>query len=60
MGDENGDDYMSVSAYSQKRMPIQIQLIPTAWLLPRTVTEESKIKSKLLNNLKISIISIVP
>jgi hypothetical protein len=47
MSDENGDDYMSVSIYSQKRKPIQSQLKPTAWLLPRTDTEESKLKSKL-------------
>ncbi len=46
---------MSVSAYSQKRMPIQIQAKPTPWLLPRAVTEESKLKSKLLDNLKISL-----
>ncbi len=50
-----GDDYMSVSAYSQKRMPIQIQAKPTAWLLLRTVTEESKLKSILLDHVKISI-----
>jgi hypothetical protein len=27
IGDENGDDFASVSTYSQKRMPIQIQLL---------------------------------
>jgi hypothetical protein len=55
LGDENGDGFMSVSASSQKRMPKQIQAKPTAWLLPTTFTEESKIKSELLDNVKISI-----
>jgi hypothetical protein len=40
--DENGDDSVSVSTYSQKQMPIQIQAKSTSRLLLRTVTEESK------------------
>ncbi len=40
---ENGDDYMFVSAYSQKLLPIQIQAKLTPWLLPKTVTEKSKL-----------------
>jgi hypothetical protein len=33
IGDENGDDSVSISTYSQKRMPIQIKAKPTAQLL---------------------------
>jgi hypothetical protein len=36
----NSDDSMSMTTYSQKPMPIQIQGKPTAWLLLRTITEE--------------------
>jgi hypothetical protein len=46
IGDEN--DSMSMSTYSQKRMPIQIQAKPTTRLLFRTVTEESKLKTQKL------------
>jgi hypothetical protein len=49
IGDENGDDSVSVSFYSQKRMPspIPIQAKPTTLLRLRTVTEESKLTNKL-------------
>jgi hypothetical protein len=46
IGDENGDGSVSVSTYSQKRMPIQIQAKPaTRLLLRNAVTEESKLKT---------------
>ncbi len=45
-GGGNGDDSMSVSTYSQMRMPIQIQAKPTAQLILRTVTEESKAQDR--------------
>ncbi len=35
-----GDDYVSASTYSQKRMLIKIEAKPTAWLLLRTVTQK--------------------
>ncbi len=38
--DENSEDSLSVSIYSQKRMPIQICTKPTTRLLLRTVTDE--------------------
>ncbi len=45
-GDENNDDSLSVSIYSQKRIPIQIQAKPTAWLLLGTITEELKLRTR--------------
>jgi hypothetical protein len=47
-GDENNDDSVSVSFYSQKRMPmpIQIQAKSTTLLRFRTVTEESKLTNR--------------
>jgi hypothetical protein len=42
IGNENVDDSVSVIAYSQKQMPIQIQAKPTTWLLLRTVIKESE------------------
>jgi hypothetical protein len=49
IGDENGYDSVSVSFYSQTRMPIsiQIQSKPTTLLRFRTVTEESKLTDRL-------------
>ncbi len=46
IGDENGDDFVSMSTYWKKRMPIQIQAEPTTQLLLRTVTEESKLTNR--------------
>jgi hypothetical protein len=48
IGDENSDDSVSVSFYSQKRMPmpIQIQANPTTLLNLRTVTEESQLTNR--------------
>jgi hypothetical protein len=46
IGDENGDDSMSVSTYSQKRMQMQITAkLTTTRLLIKTVTEKSKLKT---------------
>jgi hypothetical protein len=39
-----GDDSLSVSTYSQKRMPIQIQANPTTLLLLRTIINAQKQK----------------
>jgi len=41
IGDENGDDSVSVSTYSQKRMPIQIQALQTTrgWGVVATESE---------------------
>ncbi len=36
-----GVDYVSASNYSQKRMTIQIEEKPTAWLLLRTVAHKA-------------------
>jgi hypothetical protein len=43
-----GDDSVSVSFYSQKQMPmpIQIQAKPTTLLRFRTVSEESKLTNR--------------
>jgi hypothetical protein len=46
IGDDNDDNSMSVSTFSQKRMQIQIKAKLTAGLLLRTVTEESKLKNR--------------
>ncbi len=40
IGDEDGDDSMSMSTYSQKRMPIKIQAKLTTRFLLRTITDE--------------------
>ncbi len=42
IGDKNGDDSMSESICSHKRMQILFQAKPTARLLLRTPTEEPK------------------
>jgi len=46
-GDENGNDSMSVSPFSQKWMRIKIQAKLTARLLLRTVTEPLNLRYSL-------------
>jgi hypothetical protein len=40
IGDENGDDSVSMNIYSQKQMTIQFQANLTTQLLRRTVMDE--------------------
>jgi hypothetical protein len=42
IGDEDGDDSVTMSTYSLKQMPFQIQAKPSTCLLLRTVIEESE------------------